>query len=58
LSDLPGWWTLDDVAAYLDVKQSTLRAYVARNQMPQPDRRLGRRWLWQRETIEQWRPRP
>lgn len=48
------WWTTNDVAAYLNVSTSTIRAYLARNQMPAPDRRMGRMTLWQPETIRTW----
>jgi hypothetical protein len=36
------WWTTRDVASYLQVSSSTIRAYVARGQMPPADRRIGR----------------
>ncbi|MPZ61912.1 MAG: helix-turn-helix domain-containing protein [Propionibacteriales bacterium] len=54
------WWTTEDVATYLGVTPSTIRAYVTRNQMPDPDRRMGRLRLWRPRTIERWhqqRPR-
>jgi predicted DNA-binding transcriptional regulator AlpA len=55
------WWSTEDVATYLSVNASTVRAYVARQQMPQPDRHIGRMQLWRPETIQEWqqgRPRP
>ena len=54
------WWTTRDVAAFLDIAPSTIRAYVARGQMPQADRRIGREPVWKPATIRQWhnqRPR-
>jgi hypothetical protein len=56
------WWSSEDVATYLDVKTSSVRAYVARGQMPPPDRLIGQRKirLWKPETIKTWhesRPR-
>jgi predicted DNA-binding transcriptional regulator AlpA len=54
------WWTTEDVATYLGVSSSTVRAYLARNQMPEPDRRIGRMQLWRPKTIQHWhekRPR-
>lgn len=40
--DLPeDWWTTDDVAHHLSVTPSTVRAYLARKQMPEPDRRMA-----------------
>jgi hypothetical protein len=63
LAELPDdWWSSDDVATYLGVKASSVRAYVARDQMPAPDRFIGKRRirLWKPETITSWhesRPR-
>jgi predicted DNA-binding transcriptional regulator AlpA len=54
------WWSTDDVAAFLGVGASTIRAYVTRRQMPQPDRYIGRTRLWRPQTIREWhssRPR-
>jgi hypothetical protein len=48
------WWTTRDVATYLDVAPSTVRAYVARGQMPVADRRIGREPVWRPETIQRW----
>jgi hypothetical protein len=54
------WWTTRDVASYLQVAPSTIRAYVARRQMPAADRRIGREPVWRPATIRKWqsqRPR-
>jgi hypothetical protein len=54
------WWTTRDVATFLDVAPSTIRAYVARGQMPEADRRIGREPVWRPATIRRWhsqRPR-
>ncbi|NYH40315.1 uncharacterized protein involved in tolerance to divalent cations [Micromonospora jinlongensis] len=54
------WWTTSDVAAYLGVQIGTVSSYRNRNQMPEPDRTLGRTHLWRPETITTWnegRPR-
>lgn len=51
-------WTVGDVADYLDVRTSTVRAYVARGQMPAPDGRIGRTPWWRAATIRGWRPEP
>jgi hypothetical protein len=50
-------WTTRDVAAYLGVKTGTVRAYLVREQMPEPDGHLGARtpWWWS-TTIQRWRP--
>jgi 8-oxo-dGTP diphosphatase len=57
---LSDWWTTEDVANFLKVSTSTIRSYMARKQMPEPDRRFGRLPVWQPETIRAWnanRPR-
>lgn len=54
------WWTTEDVAAALGVASSTIRAYLARDQMPAADRTMGKMRLWRPETIREWhqaRPR-
>jgi anti-sigma factor RsiW len=54
------WWTTRDVASFLNVAPSTIRAYVARHQMPEADRRIGREPVWRPATIRKWhsqRPR-
>lgn len=54
--DLPDdWWTVGEVATFLGVKRTTLSAYLARGQMPPPDRRFGRTLAWRPETIRDWR---
>ena len=50
-------WSVADVANYLGVKPRTVTAYLARDQMPQPDGRIGRSPWWWAETIRAWRPR-
>jgi hypothetical protein len=53
------WWTTSDVARFLDVAPSTIRAYAARGQMPAADRRIGREPVWRPATIRKWeRQRP
>jgi predicted DNA-binding transcriptional regulator AlpA len=48
------WWTTHDAATFLGVSTSTIRAYLARQQMPPPDRRMGRMTLWRPATIREW----
>ncbi len=48
------WWTTEDAATFLGVTTSTLRAYLARKQMPPPSRRMGRMTLWRPEEIRRW----
>ena len=53
------WWTTNDVARFLDVEPSTIRAYAARGQMPAADLRIGREPVWRPATIRKWdRQRP
>ena len=54
------WWTSEQVASHLGVSSSTIRAYLARDQMPPPDRKMGPLSLWRPDTIREWdasRPR-
>jgi excisionase family DNA binding protein len=53
----PGWWTIQQVAQYLSIRQSTARAYVARHKMPAPDGYVGSTAVWRRSTIEEWAAR-
>lgn len=50
-------WNLvgtDGVAALLGVAEATVRAYLARDQMPEPIVRLGRTPVWSRDQILAW----
>lgn len=44
----------NDVAARLGVKPATVRSWLARGQMPQPDCRIGSTPGWKAETIDDW----
>ncbi|PPK90836.1 helix-turn-helix protein [Kineococcus xinjiangensis] len=59
--DLPeDWWSTEDVAGYLGISTSTVRAYLARRQMPEPTRKIGRMALWRPDDVRDWagqRPR-
>ena len=46
--------TIAEVATYLGIMQSTVRAYMARKHMPEPDLYVGNTPVWHRATIEQW----
>jgi predicted DNA-binding transcriptional regulator AlpA len=48
------WWVPADVAAYLGVAATTVAAYKARGQMPEPDRLFGRTPAWRPERIIEW----
>lgn len=55
------WWTTTDVATYLGVNVSTVSTYRSRGQMPAPEQRFGRTWLWRPKTVIEWhenRPGP
>lgn len=47
------WWSVPEVAAYLDCKPNTVRAYLARGQMPESTK-FGNSPMWRREEIEAW----
>lgn len=52
------WWTMDDIAAWLDVKYPTVRRYRARPRdkggLPPEDRMFGRTPAWRPSTIIRW----
>lgn len=50
----PGILSTADVARRIGVAPSTIRAYVAREQMPKPSGRFGREPFWTVETIGPW----
>lgn len=45
---------LADVATMTGIAEPTLRAYLARRQMPEPVTRVGRAPVWSRPIIERW----
>jgi predicted DNA-binding transcriptional regulator AlpA len=51
------WWTTKEVAQFLGIEEVTVRAYVTRHKMPQPDAYVGATKLWRQETIKQWAAR-
>jgi len=48
------WWTTSDVAAYLGVVVGTVSTYRSREQMPAPDRTIGRTPVWRPARIIEW----
>lgn len=48
------WWDVPAVADYLGVETNTVRAYLAREQMPAATK-FGNSPMWRREDIEAWR---
>lgn len=49
------YWSVQEVAAYVGVTDSTIRSYAARDLMPKPDLPVGRTPLWLPETIKKWK---
>jgi predicted DNA-binding transcriptional regulator AlpA len=47
--------TMTQIAQEFGIARSTLSAYKARGQMPEPDKVYGSTPLWRRRTIEKWR---
>jgi predicted DNA-binding transcriptional regulator AlpA len=50
----PGILSTEQVARELGVAPSTIRAYVSREQMPQPSGRFGREPYWLVDAITPW----
>jgi predicted DNA-binding transcriptional regulator AlpA len=54
------YWTTREVAKFLGIAESTVRACAARHKMPDPDAYVGATKLWRQKTIKEWaasRPR-
>ena len=43
-----------DVAALLGVKEQTVRAWLWRGELPEPDHLVSGRPCWHQRTIERW----
>lgn len=54
-TSIPGYLTVADVAQRLDVKPATIRRYLHKKDLPEPDTRAGQSPLWKEATIEAWR---
>lgn len=55
------WWTTSEVAAYLGVQVATVTNYRKRDQMPPPEKTIGRTHVWRPRQVIEWhskRPRP
>lgn len=51
-------WGISDIAHHLDVAAVTVRAYLSRGQMPEPDGHIAGSPWWDAERIRDWeRPR-
>lgn len=52
------WWTMDDIAAHLGVKPTSIRRYRARpldkGGLPREDRMIGRTPVWKPVTVITW----
>lgn len=53
-TSIPGYLTVADVAQRLDVKPATIRRYLHKKDLPEPDTRAGQSPLWKEETIQTW----
>lgn len=51
---IPGYLTVADVAERLKVKPATVRRYLHKKDLPEPDTRAGQSPLWREETILAW----
>jgi hypothetical protein len=57
VTPLGDYWTTREVANFLRIGESTVRAYVTRHKMPEPDAYVGATKLWRQETIKEWAAR-
>jgi len=46
------WLSVDEIAAYLGIKQDTVYKWIAKKQMPA--HRLGRLWKFKKEEVDKW----
>ena len=53
-TSIPGYLTVADVAQRLNVKPATIRRYLHKKDLPEPDTRAGQSPLWKETTIEAW----
>jgi len=53
-TSIPGYLTVADVAERLNVKPATVRRYLHKKDLPEPDTRAGQSPLWKEETIQAW----
>lgn len=51
---IPGYLTVADIAERLKVKPATVRRYLHKKDLPEPDTRAGQSPLWKEATIEAW----
>jgi excisionase family DNA binding protein len=51
---IPGYLTVAEVAERLEVKPATVRRYLHKKDLPEPDGRAGQSPLWKEATIEAW----
>lgn len=52
---IPGYLTVADVAKDLGVKPATVRRYLNKKDLPEPDTRAGQSPLWKEATIAGWK---
>jgi predicted DNA-binding transcriptional regulator AlpA len=51
------YWTTREVAKFLGIAESTVRAYATRGKMPEPDAYVGATKVWRQQTIKEWAAR-
>lgn len=54
MSSLEQVYTVAQIAELIGIKESTVRAYLTREQMPASSGRIGRTPYWVPEDIEPW----
>jgi predicted DNA-binding transcriptional regulator AlpA len=53
------WCGVRQVAKFLGVQEATVRSWVSRQRMPEPDGHVGRTPVWRGDTVREWaRNRP
>ena len=46
------WFTVDDVSKYLSVTKDTIYKWIDNRNMPA--HKVGRKWMFQRDEIDEW----
>lgn len=46
------WVTVDEICAYLSVSNETIYKWI--NQMGLPAHKVGRRWMFKRQQVDNW----
>lgn len=46
------WLTVDEICTYLNVSNETIYKWIDKSDMP--GHRVGRRWMFKKEEVDQW----